>query len=314
MKKFLLKLCAFLSIVIIMMGSIVAIDFCVIGNQYTHSYNASILDKMERLNSIEEPKIILVGNSNLSFGMNSPAIEQTIGMPVVNLGLHGGLGNAFHEEMAKDGIKEGDIVVLCHLDYANNELSDPALAWITIEKHFSLWPLIRIQDVPSMLRGYPQYVIQAARNWLSGSDVPQVNSCYARNAFNEHGDIVVRPNQETTQFEFYEGSITVPEIGKAGIERINRFHDYVKSKGATLLVSFFPVASGEFTPPEDMYINMQKELTEQLDCEIISDIRDYFIPYEFFYDTAYHLDDQGVEMRTKQLIADLQEWFSNRQD
>ena len=55
---------------------------------------------------IEEPKIILIGNSNLAFGIDSEKIENSVGMPVVNLGLHGSLGNEFHESMAKKYIEK----------------------------------------------------------------------------------------------------------------------------------------------------------------------------------------------------------------
>lgn len=68
---------------------------------YEQSYSASLADKVDRLESLNEPKIVLIGNSNLAFGIDSEKIEQEMKMPVVNMGLHGAIGNAFHEEMAK---------------------------------------------------------------------------------------------------------------------------------------------------------------------------------------------------------------------
>ena len=69
--------------------------------QYENGYCASLIDKVNRLKSINEPKIVLLGNSNLAFGIDSKMLEESMNMPVVNMGLHGGDGNAFHEEMAK---------------------------------------------------------------------------------------------------------------------------------------------------------------------------------------------------------------------
>ena len=80
---------------------ILFIFFYSVSCQYQDNYNASLLDKVERLNNIHEPKIVLLGNSNLAFGIDSQMIEDELNMPVVNMGLHGSLGNAFHEEMAK---------------------------------------------------------------------------------------------------------------------------------------------------------------------------------------------------------------------
>lgn len=41
-----------------------------ISPQYFYGYDASIIDKVNRAESISEPKIILVGNSNLAYGIN----------------------------------------------------------------------------------------------------------------------------------------------------------------------------------------------------------------------------------------------------
>lgn len=117
MAKFIRNILILLLIIALISSGIAAFDFFFIGSQYKYNYQASIIDKVERLESISEPKIILVGHSNLSFGIDSKRLEDAMKMPVVNLGLHGGLGNAFHEEIAKLNINEGDIVVVCHSSF-----------------------------------------------------------------------------------------------------------------------------------------------------------------------------------------------------
>jgi hypothetical protein len=259
--------------------------------------------------AIQEPKILLVGNSNLSFGMDSARLEEATGMPVVNLGLHGGLGNAFHEELAKPYIRQGDIVILCHSDYASDGIGDNTLAWVTLEKHTDLWHILRPEDIPKFLRAYPEYFLNVVKNWLSHSDVPLYDSCYARAAFNEYGDIVVRPRTDAAHHEFTPGSVTLPMVDDTNLDRMNAFHDYVRSQGATLLLSYYPIAWGEYTPQEDAYLAIQDTLRSRLTFPIISDIRDYFIPYEYFYDTIYHLNEEGVAIRTGQLAEDLLAWM-----
>ena len=99
------------TISVMVMISVMAIfDYFVIGRQYNDNYDAALVDKVERLKSITEPKIILVGDSNVAFGINSKKIEEELGMPVVNLGLHGALGNAFHEQIAKLDIGGGGYI------------------------------------------------------------------------------------------------------------------------------------------------------------------------------------------------------------
>ena len=75
-----------------------------------------------------------------------------------------------------------------------------------------------------------------------------------------------------------------------------------------MAVAAYPVAYGEFTPSASEYETFQNELQNKLDFEVISDFTDYFIPYEYFYDTKYHLTDEGVDIRTEQLIKDIKNW------
>ena len=46
-------------------------------------------------------------------------------------------------------------------------------------------------------------------------------------------------------------------------------------------------------------------LIDSLDCEIISDIKDYVLEAGYFFDTNYHLNDAGVKVRTIRLAKDL---------
>lgn len=306
MKKFLVKISIFFLLLLVSFICISCFSFFIMGCQYQYEYNASVMDKISRLKSINEPKIILVGNSNLSFGIFSPMLQESLNMPVVNLGLHSGLGNAFHENMAKFNINSGDYVIVCHSNFSDDDtITDIALAWITLEYHKEIWNVVRKKDYVDMLKAYPNYLISAFIKWFTfrGNHVP--NPPYSRMAFNEYGDIIARPSE---LWKFKSGDIQVPKINDICINRLNELNNYVKTKGATLLVAGYPIGYGEFTPPIEEFNKFQKELAKKLECEIISDYRDYFIPYEYFYNTIFHLNERGAEMRTTQLIQDIKNW------
>ena len=312
MKKFLLKIITFAVVLSCVCAAIVFLDFYVVKNQYTGSYQASLLDKFARAEAIDSPKVILIGNSAVCFGMDSELLEEKIGMPVVDMGLHGGLSNAFHEEMARMLVSEGDIVILSHSDYADDDtISNLDLAWITIEKHYELWPLIREKDWPAMVKAYPKYAVNSLIHWISRTgNRYDSDSCYSRDAFNQYGDISFRPPDV---YQFREGSIRVPEINEVCVDRINALNEYITSKGATLLVAGYPIAKCEFTPPASEYDAFEAELRQKLDCPVISHYRDYMIPKEYFYNEVLHLNADGAEIRTKQLIEDLSGWMEDRE-
>ncbi len=310
MKKFIRKIIAFVITFFISFAFLYLVD-CIIGNQFLGGYQASLIDKVERLQSIDEPKIVLIGNSNICFGMQSELIEKEFGMPVVDMGLHGGLGNAFHEDMVKLGVSKGDIVILCHTSYADDDkIPEPSLVWITLEHHDELWPLLREKDYLPMICAFPKYALRAIKNHMAGEpeNLPREDTSFSRSAFNEYGDIFKRYDEH---YEFVADSIFFPEINDTCIHRINKLNEYIKEQEATLLVAGYPIGDGEYTQPKEDYDVFEKELRSQLDCEVISHFSDYFIPYEYFYNSMYHLSEEGARMRTEQLIEDLKKWMKN---
>ena len=274
--------------------------------QYLGNYSASLLDKVSRLKELEGPKIVLLGNSNLTLGIDSSMIEEELGMPVVNMGLHGGCGNAFHEEMAKINVKEGDIYVLCHTDYTDKGIINPVIMWVTIENHFELWKLLRPEDAPVMVKAYPAYLKHCIDYWANENGNKLGHDAYERDSFNEYGDVEIERDESI--FTFTDGDC--PEIDDVTAKRINELNHYLQERGATLVVAGYPIGKGEFTADEEEFVQFQEQLKEKLDCDVISDFRDYMFDYSFFYDTALHLTTEGAEMRTEQLISDLKTYMN----
>lgn len=280
--------------------------------QYEQGYNAALIDKMERLKSINEPKIVLIGNSNLAFGIDSKMIEEEMGMPVVNMGLHGGNGNAFHEEMAKCNVVPGDIYVLCHNDFNDdNQIPNTESVWASIENHFGLWELLRKEDIEIMCRSFPTYFKKCLALYSSGTGNLDPGGVYSRKAFNEYGDDAVLREGSYYTFETNVGPST---IGDVTVNRINELNRFLEDKGATLLVAGCQYGNGCLTADARSYISFQNELIQRLDCPVISNYEDYLFDYKYFYDTYAHLTTEGVGLRTAQLIMDLKRWKETNTD
>lgn len=281
--KFVLKLILFFVMVIAF--------FLHVMPQYEEDYMASLLDKVERVEAVEGPKIVLLGNSNLALGMQSERIENEIGIPVVNMGLHGGVGNAFHEEMAKIHVTEGDIYIICHTSFADDDsLSDEVLVWTAIEDHFELWKLLRPSDIYPMVENYPTYLKKALSLYGGGFGNMDPGGIYARSAFNEYGDVSVERRENGYTFQ---SPVMPPEIDDITVNRINELNQWLKERGATLLVAAYPIGNGELTAPKEEFETFQKELEDALDCPVISQYTDYMYDYDYFYDTEFHLTDEG---------------------
>lgn len=312
MKKLIKNIVILLALTLVVLVAMTVFDYCVVGSQYEYNYQASLIDKVNRLESIHEPKIILVGDSNLAFGMNSKMVEDALGMPVVNLGLHGGLGNAYHEEIAKLNIGSGDIVVVCHSTFSDDDkINTPLLAWVTYDWHESLRPIVREKDYPAMLRAYPSYLRNSLLLWMTHTGNQSKTNSYSRNAFNAYGDIAYKPAEFQMDVDafFKVTRITVPDINDTCTDRLNQLNEYCRMRGATLVIAGYPIAYGEYSTFDTSdFSDFKAVLQSKLDCPIISDYADYFFPYSYFYDTRYHLTAEGADARAQQLIEDLEAW------
>lgn len=309
MKKFIGKILCFLIIFAVLFSALMAFDIFVVKGQFQNYYQASVTDKVNRLNSIDEPKIILVGNSNLAFGIDSAMLEDEFDMPVVNMGLHGGIGNAFNEQIAKAGIKKGDIVVVAHTYYSDlDAIEDREAAWIAIDNNVSLLSLLRTKDYIPMMKAYPSYLQNSLIMWATHTGNEAKDSSYSRKAFNEYGDIVYRPDSEQVDVDsFFESEyIHVPYINDICTDRLNELYEYCNAKGATMVIAGYPIAYGKYSIYNEIdFVDFQKELDDMVEAPIISDFTDYMYPYEYFYNSALHMTAEGAKVRTNQLISDL---------
>ncbi len=301
MKRFALKLFALL----LLLFGLPFIILLLVCPQYTHDYNASFVDKMKRLERIKEPKIVLVSNSNLAFGIQSDLIESAFGLPVVNLGLHGGLGNAFLERMPLFNITEGDIIVIAHSDYSDDDtIPDPELALLTVENHFHYWKIFRAKDFPRIIAALPRYAYKCLFRCMLGLDKePSSPTCYARSAFNSYGDNVFPRNIESGKSELH---LHHPGVNRTCADRVNKLHELCGARGATVVIVGAPIVCGLPGFDQQEYIEFQKDVEELAECPVISDFTEYIFDKRYFYDTPLHLTNEGARLRTEQLIRDLQ--------
>ena len=278
--------------------------FWVVMPQYSTFYNASIIDKYDRLMSIDEPKIILVGDSNVAFGFDSVRIGQAFDMPVVNFGLHGGLGQAFHTDMIKPGINEGDIIIIIPVGYSDDSVvvRDPVMAWSAIENNFRLWRGISSANYSEMLLAFPTYLKRTIALFTTGGGNQPYYGLYSRASFSTHGDIMF-PRPESWIVEGNYGSyFDNNELSETMITYWNEFNEFVESRNARLFMSGPAMLDNALTVDLSP---LQANLEEYLDFPMISQLEELVYPSELFFDLNFHLNDRGVAVRSDQLIQDL---------
>ena len=285
--------------------------------QYTQTFLGELSDKYERLNSIDEPKIVVIGGSSVAFGLDCAMIEEYTGMPAVNFGLYASLGTKAMIDLSKSNINEGDIVILApEMDaqtlslYFNEESM-----WQAMDGHFGMLKNIGSANRGAMFGGVWGFAADKFDFWKAGA-APNPEGVYNKSSFNEYGDIVYEREYNIMALGYDPTTVidlSPSIVDKEFIDYVNDYISWCEKKGAKVYFSFSPMdnmALKEGTTDESIY-TFFSYLAAHLDCEIISDINDCIMDWEYFYDTNFHLNDAGVKVHTAALIEDIRRAMSN---
>lgn len=280
-------------------------------SQYDNTFVGELDEKYDRLHSIKEEKIVIVGGSSVAFGIDSALIEKYTGMPVVNFGLYAALGTKLMLDLSEDGIGEGDLVVIApELDaqtfslYFNTETTLQAF-----DGNFYMMRDVKEANLFSLLSGMWSLSKEKIRYMLS-DEKPNPDGVYNSKNFNEQGDVVYN-RDENVMHLYYDPNVLInPDpciISDEFIDYVNKYIKVIRSKGAKVVFSFCPMNEmGMASPDYEAGLELFSEvLREKLLCPVISEIGDYVYDAGYFYDTNFHLNDSGVRLHTVNLIEDI---------
>ncbi len=279
---------------------------------YQGSFVGSLNEKVERLESIDEEKIVVVGGSSVAFGLDSSLIESYTGMPVVNFGLYASLGTKLMLDLSLPYIKEGDIVILA-----------PELDAQTLSLYFSGGTTLRALDghLFDVISSIPpeNYGALYGASWdytveklgyLLGS-APQYDGIYSASSFNEYGDIKAGMRPYNVMVGYKDANLPVSfdkdVLSAEFAEYVNAYIEKCEARGASVLFSWCPINSlgiADGTTEEDISA-FEEHMQQSINASFISNLEDYILPENYFYDTNFHLNDSGMLLRSIKLCEDI---------
>ena len=303
MKKFIFNsLFIFLTIVF----GYVVISFSVNNSQEGGSdFMAAIIDKHDRAQSITGPKMILAGGSNFAFGINSKSISDDFSVPVINMGLHAGLGLEFIINELKAVIKKGDIVILS-IEYLLGKEGDYNLKRLTKK----LYPEADGYYDENIIKGIKGHINKTRKNLKS---IYELNtgaspSIYSRKGFNEFGDVVCHLSLPLPKKLRDRGVISYRYW--EGIDHLNCFYKYAKSKEVNVFFVFPSYPRSEYVINKKVLNKLENDVLEGLLIDVLGTAQDFIFDDNKFFDTVYPLNKDGRKWRTNKLIDLLKTSFS----
>jgi hypothetical protein len=278
-----------------------------------HLYQASLL-KTSLLKNTSSPRVIIVGGSNVAFGIDSEQMEQELGMPVINDGLHVALGIAPINEI-REYIRPGDIVIIS-LEYYNftdlpSFYGQPQYLADWVE--FSPGRIRHVHDPLGQLPSLFTMMLQRKVNrqvsyYLNGFSFEEGRNFYSGDQFNERGDFIGHLGEGAdAQFEIADSVYPVNMMNEAYVF-LEDFNQFARAKDAVVFyeAQAHRQTNCERTGNQELNKFFQR-LKNRTSIPLLTDLDQLCLPDEYFYDTPYHLNSAGRQVRTERLIENLKE-------
>jgi hypothetical protein len=303
MKKFLLKLFLF---------SLVFLGLLLLGillpctPRSSESLLFAQLEKDKRLEKTPGKRIILVGGSNLSFGINSRMLSDQLKWPVINAGVHAKIGLQYMMDHSIPFIHEGDVIVLVpeyNQFFGNFAYGGEELLRTLLDVDASQLSLLNFQQIKSLLPLLPEYAFSKfrQREYFYHFDKDNV---YLKTAFNEQGDVYkhwTQASEKVLPDKVLEGT-----FNQQLIEAMIEYKQKIEARGGRLLLGFPCYQASSFDVNQKGIAAVEQQL-QAGGFQLLGNALKYRMADSLFFNTTYHLNKQGVDWRTLTLAEDLKQ-------
>ena len=317
MKSFIQHIAKFLAILILIIVIVLWLGGMDSPIDVESDYMAAIIDKHSRLKETSSPRILLVGGSNIVFGFDSERIEKEFEVPVVNLGLHGGLGMQFIMNELKSILNDGDIICLS-LEYSmpldgNYRLQKRTASYFPEAfDYISNYPdpIKEIDSRIKNIRRMANYLYQSAMKTIEGSNSLVTDDgieVYSRKAFNSYGDNISHLNKKPP-YKLRIKMVSMNQYYKK-IDELNKLFHFANKKNAKVYFFYPSYAQTAYEMNKITIVEYQFDIKRDLNIPVLNNPKDFVFNDSLFYDTVYHLNKEGRKIRTEEFINILKKYL-----
>ena len=285
--------------------------------------------KHERLEALPSPKIVLIGGSNLAYGIDSRMIEEATGCPVVNMGMNGYLGVRLLLEETRPSLQRGDIAVLA-FEYDNFFKSvdgTPSALLGLVKSNPRVVSALSLGQRLSILGRVPQVAqqkvlrliaegVESGRVALVGArgrdGMSEIREIESLSGFNALGDLNSHIGVTWPYGLEREIVSTADDIETQALVLMQDFTRDMNARGVEVLTSYTPLQAGAYAENRGVYEAIHERVSAMAPLVAPSAPSAFVYDTSHFFDTVYHLNEEGRPLRTQQVIADLQSQFGER--
>ena len=282
---------------------------------YREAYYAELGEMYDRLYETEGKKLVIVGGSNVAFGLDGQLLEETLASmgqhyTVCPFGLYAAVGTSAMLDLSADALGEGDVVVLS-VEPGSQTMSTyfgATAFWKCTEEAPEMLLKMSGSKASALVGNYVPYLQERISIYLDGNP-PVAEGVYARSSFNERCDLIYERPGNIMSVGYDTGmpiELDTVTIASDFAKQVNDYCARAEANGAKVVMSFSPMNRSAMRNNTEAAINaFFNTCNESFNCPIISDPNDYILPSGWFYDTNFHLNDAGTVLRTYRLAEDL---------
>lgn len=271
------------------------------------SYLFAKTNKDSLLANVKSPRIIFIGGSNLSFGLNSQIVKDSLGLNPINTAIQVGIGLRYMMEHTLPYIKKGDIIVVAyeyHGYYGGLSYGEDALLRIVLDVAPDDLRKLSIKQMIKLCVYLPKYSFsklkptEYIRKYIDNKeDIFNVVK-----SFNEYGDVDAHWNYQSKKIPAVESINGNFEYSL--IDELKMFESKVVEKGAILFITFPGYQATSFENCIEQINKIEEELNRS-GLKLLGTPAKYKIADSLMFDTPYHLSKNAVDQRTIFLINDI---------
>lgn len=308
MKEFYFKLSLF---ILFLFGLMILGFFLPVTPRDKQSLLFSQIFKDSLLTYSESPRIILIGGSNLSMGINSNLLKHQLKLNPVNTSIHAAIGLKYMMQHTLKFVKPGDVVIISP-EYHQffDDLADGGEELLRIIADFDKKELLEI-ELSQMLKIYrliPQYSYSKFKFQEYFYNRNEL-FLYGADGYNKFGDYEKHWNLKPLNAPIYD--YTTQIYNPSVVNSIIEFRHNLNKIGVDLFITFpgYQYSSFRKNLKHINYINSILVINK---FKILGEPSRYIIPDSLMYGTSYHLSKKAVDLRTNLLIEDFKMYKINK--
>ena len=292
-----------------------------------NDYSQASVLKHHRLAEQVTQKIVLVGGSNLAFGIDSTMIQRATGCPVVNMGMNGYLGVRYMLEEVKPYLKPSDIVVLAFewdnffksIDGTAADLlavvksNQVAFFYLSLKQKFWVITATPAMAQEKVMRMIAETITLLKTRVTGRKDEIQNDEDYlfwdvvlTLRGTSPEGDVVSHLGVDWP-YRRKDGQIPMGmPVEPKMISLMRDFATEMTKRDVSVMVSYTPIMRRFYDRHQSDLSEAHKLITATPPLSAPSPPSAFVFDEPYFFDTVYHMSGEGRTLRTQKLIDDLE--------